>query len=161
MAGNENSEKMMKARQVYATMIKALNKAEWHFEEHEEDLTIVSGYTGDDFPIKYIMRVDPKRDCVSFRSAPFVTFPEDKRIDGAVATCVANCGMVFGHFDYDINDGEICYVMSDSYLDCEVGVEFFMDMMATAVTTSDRYNDRFMMLAKGLIDIQKFIELEG
>lgn len=155
-----SSEKLQKAKIIFKTMVQALKKADWKFDEHEDDLVIVSGYTGDDFPIRYIMCVDPKRDCVTFRSDNIVTFPENLRIEGALATCVANCGMVFGHFDYDIDDGKLVYTMSDSYADCDVGDEFFMRMMGTAVSTVDHYNDKFMMLAKGIIDIKKFIDAD-
>ena len=156
---NENN--VNKAKKIYATMVKALRKKDWKFDEKEDELLIVSGCKGDDLAIPFVFKVDPMRDCLTFRSPIPVTFSEEKRVEGAVATCVANRGMVFGHFDYDIEDGEISYTMSDSYLDCEVGEDFFMNMMMVAINTTDRYNDRFAALASGVIDIKKFIEMEG
>lgn len=33
-----------------------------------------------------------------------------------------------------------------------------MDMMATALMTTDKYNDKFLMLSKGVMTLQQFIE---
>ena len=35
-----------------------------------------------------------------------------------------------------------------------------MDMMATALFTTDRYNDKFFMISKGAMSLQQFIEEE-
>ena len=149
-----------KAKRIYDTMVKALNAKEWHFDEKPEDLTIVSGYTGDDLPIRFIIHIDEKREAIRFLSPMPFTFPEDKRIDAAVAVCVANDGMVNGSFDLDLDDGQVSFRLTTSYCGCEIGEDFFMDMMGTALTTADHYNDRFFALAKGLITLQKFIEQE-
>ena len=50
------ADKQAKAQKVYKTMVKALKGKNWHFEEHEQDLTIVSNYTGDDLPVKFIIQ---------------------------------------------------------------------------------------------------------
>lgn len=158
---NNDSEKLMKAKKVYNNMVAALRAQKWNFEPHDDDLVIVSGYTGDDFPIQFLFRVDAKRECITFYTSKFVTFSDDKLIDAAYAVIIANHGMVFGHFDLDLNDGSVVYTMSNSFADSDLGEGFFMDMLATAVTTADRYNDKFLMLSKGMIDLKKFIELES
>lgn len=151
-------EKQAKAKKIYSTMVSALKKQEWHFEEHEEDLTIVSSYVGDDIPISFFIEIDADREVIRFIAPISFNIAEDKRVDAAIAVCVANYGLVNGSFDYDLKDGEIRFRMTTSYVGCEVGEEFFMAMMATALMTTDRYNDKFLMLSKGVITIQQFIE---
>ena len=153
--------KMAKAKEVYDRLVAALRAKEWEFTPHEEDLVIVSGCTGDDFPIQFLFKADAGRECLSFHTNKFVKFEDDKLLDAAYAVAVANHGMVFGHFDLNLNDGSIIYTMSNSFVDADLGGGFFFDMLMTAVNTTDKYNDRFIMLSKGMIDLKKFIELEG
>lgn len=148
------------AVKVYNTMVGALRANDWNFDEHPEDLTIVSGYRGEDLPIEYIISIDAQREVIRFVSyMPFVV-PEDKRVDMSIAVNIANLGMVNGSFDYDINEGRISFRLTTSFCGCEVGEKFFMDMMSTALVTTDHYNDRFFMLSKGAITLKKFLEME-
>ncbi len=156
-----SAEQQAKAKLVYKTMIEALNERKWNFTRHDDDLTIVSDYQGDDIPIRFLISVDAQREVIRFAAPLPFKMGDDKRIDGAVAVCVANYGMVNGSFDYDISDGEIKFRLSTSYHDCEVGKGFFMDMMTTALFTTDNYNDKFMMLAKGAMTIDQFIQSEN
>ncbi len=155
------ADKQAKAQRVYKTMVKALKGKNWHFEEREQDLTIVSNYTGDDLPVKFIIRVDAEREVIQYLSPLPFKMEESKRVDAAVAVCVANYGLVNGSFDLDINDGEIRYRLTTSYCDSEMGEDFFYDMMAVAVVTTDKYNDRFMMLNKGMMTLQQFIDMRN
>ena len=105
--------------------------------------------------------MDPVRECLTFYTNKFAFFADDKLVDAAYATVVANHGLVFGHFDLDLSDGSITYTMSDSYKDSELGEGFFLFMLSAALPITDRYNDKFFMLSKGMIDLKKFIELES
>ena len=154
------SEKQLaQAKKVYATMLEALKQEGWKFEK-TDDLFISSTYVGNDFEIVYQIQIDAERECFHFMSEPFATFPPERRDDGAKATCIANHGLVFGHFDLDLDNGEIRYSLADSFTDSELGVGFFKEILDTALTAADLYNDRFLMLATGLIDIKRFIELD-
>ena len=148
----------MTAEKVYETMVKALRAQDWKFEEHRDDLTIVSNFQGEDIPIRYLIEVDSKREVIRFLAPIGFEAPEDKRIDMALAVAVANYGLVNGSFDYDLRDGEIRFRLTTSYTGCEIGEEFFMDMMTTALLTTDKYNDKFLMVSKGVMSVQQFIE---
>ena len=150
----------LKAKAVYQQLKDALDKREWEYHAVDEDLVIVSDYTGEDFPIQFIFRVDEERQCLTFHTSEFATFEQKDYLDATLAICVANRGMVFGHFDFNMTKGTISYTMSNSFVDSELGEAFFLAMLATAVSTVDRYNDRFIMLSKGLIDFKQFVSLE-
>jgi hypothetical protein len=155
------AENLVKAREVYGTLIRMLDSRDWKYEKHEDKLLIKSGIQGDDLPVEYIMLVNPRNEVVQFLSSLPFKMPEDKRVDGALAVCVANYGLVDGSFDYDLTDGEIRYRLTSSYRDSELSPEVFEYMMMVAASTVDNYNDKFFMLAKGMITIQQFIEQEG
>lgn len=84
--------------------------------------------------------------------------PEDKRIDMAIAVNIANYGIIDGSFDYDISDGDLRFRMTTSYRESILGKELFEYMFMVSALTTDEYNDKFMMLAKGLISIEQFID---
>ena len=155
------AENLVKARAVYNTLIEMLDSRDWKYEKHEDKLLIKSGIQGDDFPVEYIMLVNPRNEVVQFLSSLPFKMPEDKRVDGALAVCVANYGLVDGSFDYDLTDGEIRYRLTSSYRESELSPALFEYMMMVAASTVDNYNDRFFMLSKGMITIQQFIEQEG
>lgn len=153
-----DAKKQAKAKKVYKDMVKALKAKKWHFTEKEEELTIVSNYRGDDLLVNFVIRIDAEREVIQFLSPFDFKINQSKRVDAAVAVCVANYGLVNGSFDMDISDGEIRYRLTTSYCDCDLGKDFFYDMMATAVLTTDKYNDRFKMLNDGNMTLQQFIE---
>ena len=152
---------MKKAKQVYNTLIKMLDERDWKYEKHEEDLLIKSGIKGDDLPIEFIVFVKPKNQVVQFLSRLPFNMPEDKRVDGALAVCVANYGLIDGSFDYDLSDGEIRYRLTSSYRESTLGEDLFEYMIMVAASTVDEYNDKFFMLAKGMMSVEDFIAKEN
>ena len=116
---------------------------------------------GDDLPIEFIMVVRPKNQVVQFISSLPFNMPEDKRVDGAIAVCVANYGLVDGSFDYDLRDGEIRFRLTCSYRESTLSEELFNYMIMVSASTVDNYNDKFFMIAKGMMTVQQFIEQEN
>lgn len=153
-------EHLAKAKEVYDLLCRTLEERDWHFDKYEEDLVIKSGIKGDDFPIKFIIRVDPETQLITFHSwMPFDT-QEDKRVDMALAVCAANNGLLCGSFDYDITDGSIDYRFNSSFRDSIIGPDLFEYMILTSALLIDKYNDKFFMVSKGMITVQDFIKAE-
>ena len=152
---------MKKAVEVYSALISMLENRGWKYERHDERLLIKSGIKGDDLPIEFIVVVNPRNEIVQFISSLPFNMPEQKRIDGALAVCVANYGLADGCFDYDIRDGEIRFRLNSSYRESVLSEDVFEYMIMTSASTVDHYNDRFFMLAKGVITIEQFIEQDG
>ena len=155
------AENMQQAKAVYATIKKALANIGWTYDEDEEKLMIKTKVTGDDLPVDLALLVRADKDIFHiFSSMPFA-IPEDKRVDAAIAACAANYGMVNGSFDLDLNDGQLLFRVTTGYMDTELSERLIEYMILVVVSTVDRYNDRFFMLAKGMIDVAKFLELEN
>jgi len=156
-----SNESIKKAQKIFTMLKETMDRDDWKYKASDDEFILVSGCTGEDFPITFIFKVDTNRECLTFRTTAITTFDDDNFLNGALAVCVANHGMVFGHFDYDVSDNSVYYTMANSIVGTDFNEEFFLRMLHTAVSTVDTYNDRFIMLAKGLIDIHKFIDLEG
>ncbi len=84
--------------------------------------------------------------------------PEDKISEMAIAVAVANNGLRDGSFDFDVSDGKILFRMTACYIDSILGKELYRMMLIVSSNTIDRYNDKFLMLSKGIVSLEQFIE---
>ena len=160
MAANE--KQLQNAENVFNSICNMLNNINFKYEtsRREEDYVITCTVNGDDIPMRMLIIVRPDREIVSLLSPmPFMT-PEDKRVEMAMAVAVANYGIIDGSFDYDLNDGEIRFRLTASYIESLLGEELFKYMLFVSANTVDRYNDRFMMLAKGAMTLDQFVEAD-
>ena len=78
------------ARKQFNTLIDMMNSNGLKFTKNEDDLSISSGFTTEDIPIEYFIKIDAEREIAVFMSKLPFTMPEEKRVDGAIAVCVAN-----------------------------------------------------------------------
>ena len=153
-----NSEKGI---QVYQMFKKHLEENDFKFEAHDDDLVLTMTVHGEDLPQLTIIRVLDDRDVLQILSPIPSHIPEDKRVDAAVAVSVANYGMVNGSFDFDMRDGEIRFRIAQGYEGMELSEEFIRYILSVAFFVTDKYNDRFFMLGKGLLSLEQFIEREN
>lgn len=151
---------MTKAKEVYRTLLKMLDAKKFKYERHDEDLLIKSGIRGEDLPVEFLMVVIPKNEVVQFISPMPFNIAEDKRVEAAVAVAIANYGLINGSFDFDLSDGEIRFRLTTSYRDSTLGKDLFEYMMMVGASTVDNYNDKFLMLSKGIITVEQFMEQE-
>lgn len=153
-------DKMMRAQNVYNTLCATMDELEWHYTKIDEKLSIHCNAQGDDLPIDLVVNIDTERQLIILLSQLPLTVPEEKRLDVAIATSVANYGMVDGSFDFDITDGRMFFRMTSSFIESEIGKELLAYMVLVSCRTIDDYNDKFLMLAKGMISIEQFIANE-
>lgn len=151
---------ILAARETFMTLCKTLEDHDWHYEKEEQSLSIECGAQGDDLPMKISIKVDADRSLVILLShMPFV-IQEDKRLDAAIAVSAINNCLVDGCFDYDIASGHMFYRMTNSFLESKISEEVFSYMLFCSCHTIDEYNDKFLMLAKGMISIEQFLSSE-
>lgn len=153
--------KRQQALKTYEVLCKALDARDWHYNRHDEDLVITCGVKGDDLPMDMIIMVREKQQVVSLISVLPFKIGEEQRIDGALAVCAANYGLINGSFDYDLTDGEVRFRLVTSFRNTELDEDVFDYMIMVSANTIDEYNDRFLMLGKGMITLQKFLEMES
>lgn len=149
--------KIVNAKKTYDTLCKAIEKREWNFTKEEDKLLVHFGVSGEDIPMQFIMIVDAGRQMIRLMSPMPFNMDEDKRMEGAIASCVASFGMADGSFDYDITDGQIMFRMTASFIESEIGEGLFQYMISCSCAMVDKYNDKFLALNKGLISISDFI----
>ncbi len=153
-------EKLALAQKTFAILCKALDNNDFKYHKNEEKLSVEFGVLGEDIPMDFVVNVDAQRQLVMLFSQVNIATDEDKRLDIAVATGFINNKIVNGSFDYDISTGKIWFRMVNSFMDSELGEELFAYMIFSAANTIDEYNDKFLMLSKGFISIEQFIDSE-
>lgn len=137
-----------------------LKSKDWKYDKDTDKLHFNYSVNTDDFPMSFTLIVDANKEMIRSLSFMPFDFAEDKRVEGAVAVCVANYGMVNGCFSYDISDGTIFHKLSVSYIDIEVTDELIEYIMGLGMSMVDQYNDRFFALNKGFISLADFISKE-
>lgn len=156
-----DEKKMELAKQVYQTLCTAIERREWHYDKDEDKLLVHFGVNGEDIPMQFILLVDAERQLIRLMSPLPFKMSESKRMEGAIATCAASYGMVDGSFDYDLSDGTILFRMTASFRESLIGEGLFQYMISCSCAMVDKFNDKFLALDKGLIDISDFISKNG
>ena len=152
-----DEKKLQAAKTVYETLCQALEKHEWHFKRNDDALKIDCGAQGEDLPISLTLIVDPDRAVVMLLSQLPFSIQEDKRLDLTIAVSAVNNSLVDGCFDYDVTSGRMIFRMTNSFLDSVISEELFTYMVFCSCQTIDEYNDKFLMVSKGMISVEQFI----
>ena len=153
-----DESKVVLAKKVYDTICAAIERREWKYEKEEEKLLVHFGVNGDDIPMQFILVVDAERQLIRVMSPLPFKISEEKRMEGAIATCAATYGMVDGNFDYDLSDGSIVFRMTASFRDSVIGDGLFQYLISCSCAMVDEYNEKFLALDKGLMNVTDFID---
>lgn len=151
---------MVSAKKVYDSLCSVMDGRGWTYKKEEEEWIIRFGVRGEDMVMDFVILVDAERQLIRVLSPLSFNMTESKRMDGAIATCVASYGMANGSFDYDITDGSIAFRMTASYRDSIIGDGMLQYMIDCSCAMVDRYNDKFLAINVGLLSISDFIESE-
>lgn len=153
-----DEKKLKNARTVFNSLCGMLDEKNFHYEIHEEDLVVTFGMQGEDIPMNFVINVDAKRDLIRVLSRLPFEFAEDKRVDAAIATCQINYRLADGSFDFNYKTGDVTFRMTSSYKDSLISMEVFEYLIAVASFTIDEYNDKLLMLSKGMMSVEEFFK---
>ena len=155
-----NQDLHNRALQAFEIIKQHLDNHRMRYQVTEDDLRIDLISIGEDLPMPVIIRVQEDRQLVQLISPLPVRMPEDKRLEGAVATTAANYNLVCGNFNYDVRDGEIHYRITTCYHDTMISDEVVGFLMGCTLAVTDHFNDRFYDLAKGKMDLDAFLNAD-
>jgi hypothetical protein len=153
-----DEKKLKSAKTIYNNLCSMLDDKEVHYEKHEDNFIVSFMMSGDDIPMQFILAVDAEHELIRLLSPIPVIFGDDKRTEGAIATSTVNYNLADGSFDYDFRKGRIVFRMTSSYIDSLISQDLLEYMIAVACITVDEYNDKFFMLAKGMLPVESFFK---
>lgn len=145
------------ARATYETLCRFLDSKKRQYTKDEEQLLINCSVRGEDLAMPITVKIYSDRLIAVLISHMTFEIPEDKRLDVAIAICAINNRVINGSFDYNIKDGSIYFRMSNSFMESELSTEVFEYMLMCSCSTIDEYNDKLLMLAKGMISLQQML----
>ncbi len=153
--------KQILAQQVYGKLIAALETRKWTYSREDEKLLVRFTVYGDDLPMNMVMAVDAERQLIRLLSLLPFSMSENKRMEGAVATCVASFGLTDGSFDYNIEDGSIAFRQTCAFHDSDISEDLLHYMISWACGVIDKYNDQFFAIEKGYLSLEEFIAADS
>lgn len=153
----DDSKKLALAQETFATMCRTLDNNQWRYKKNEEKLRIECGARGSDLPMDLDLHVDADRQLILLLSMLPLSFPEEKRVEGALAVTAINHLLVNGCFDYDLESGRVFYRMSSSFMDSKIGEETVIYILYASCKIIDEYNDKLLLLSKDMISLEQFI----
>ena len=153
------SNEIISARNAYTSICAVLDARNWTYDKDDEKLRIIVGVTGDDLPMDFIIRVDTEYQLVKLQSLLPFKFEESKRLEGSIATNYINFQLADGSFDYSMQDGAVAFRLTQSIRESHIVNSVYRYMIDVACLTIDKYNDNLLMLSKGEIDLEEFLEI--
>lgn len=153
-----DEKKMKQAKTTFGTLCEMLDEHGVHYEKDTDKLLVHFYMNGDDIPMEVFAEVDAERELVRVHSPLPFAFSEAKRLEGAIATSQANYRMADGSFDYNFRDGKVFFRLTSSYKESLLSKDLLGYMIACTVYTVDKYNDKFLMIDKGLLSLDDFLK---
>ncbi len=145
---------------VYKMLCSFLDKYQWHYEKEEENGIVRYGVNGEDLPMTFIIEVDKEKELLRLVSPfPFI-IEENKRVEGAIITSYANYKIANGCFQYNYSQGNILFTMTSCFQGSFISEPFLYYFIIYSLNVVEHYNDKFMMVSKGLLSVEDFVKNE-
>lgn len=149
---------MLDANTVYERICSVLDARNWRYQKDDEALNITFGVNSEDLPVDMHISVNAERNIVIIVSPLPFKVAENKRLDMAIAVNAVNSLLVEGNFDYDIETGTLGFRMTQSYLESDISSTALDTMISLSYSFTDKFNDKFMAISTGTLDVQHFVE---
>ena len=153
-----DNKQLMYAREAYNTLCRTLDNIGWTYKRMDDELKLMFGVGGDDIPMNFLIIIDADRQLVRLLSLLPFQMNSDKRVEGAIATCIINYVLADGSFDFDLDEGHIMFRLTASFRESLLGEELFKYMVSIACHTIDKYNDQLCDLNDGKISLEDFMK---
>lgn len=146
------------AKIMYDMICNTLREKNLKFIDFEDTRTVMLQIEAE-FPMNLMAQVDEERQLIRLISLLPVEFPEDKRIDGAIAAGMTNFNMFVGSFDFDYERGRTAFRMTASFLNSVISPDVILSLVGRSVTMLDDYGTKLCKLAEGQMSIEQYLDM--
>lgn len=149
------------AERVFNTIVAHLDKAGMKYNLQQApgaDYMIHLQARGDDLPITLFIVVDADRELIMIKSPEFTSFSADQIDMAAKAVCAINWTIADGSYALNLENGSIMWTLTTSFRGSLIGEETIYYLIGVSLATLDRFNDRFMLLKMGAMDLDTFCQ---
>lgn len=149
-------ENIKRAYQTFEKIKQSLEKRKLKYREHTEKFGVVLTFEGDDMTFDLSITVLPENKLVCLHSQLPIVIDNQKTVEIALATNMANCNLAFGSFDFDSDAGILQFRCSATYEECLLGDGFIYHLVDNACFAVDKFNDKFLNLNLGYMTLDDF-----
>lgn len=146
------------AQNVYDMIISTLKSKDYSFLQ-SDGMKVAFRIEADDTPIVFSVVIDAERRLIRMIAGYSITFPQERRLDGAIATCSTNRNLVAGGFDYDYETGAVVFRISASFAGSIISPDVFLYMVHRAYSACVLYDKKLEQLAKGELPLASYLYL--
>ena len=151
----------MNGKEIFQMFVDYLNSINFNFDTDEDHLVIHFTAQGNDLPQPTIIQIIEERTVIRILSPIPGDIPEDKRVETAIAVASANDHMLNGRFDFNMERGKLVFNLVQFYGDMDITETVIRYMFSVVFGSTDKYNDRFFMLGKGMMSLEDFLNKEN
>ena len=151
-----------KAREMYELVLSVIKRKKWEVEERPDDLELVLNMDGEDLPISMNIRIKERLEAISiFCNLPF-EMSEENRMSVAAAINFINGTIPEGNFDFSLKTGDVGFRYTALYSEGSIISDKLVEkMLDGTVSALNHYTAMIFALSKGMIDLEKFLEVMG
>lgn len=149
-----DDKRLQDAQTVYNTLCGILDDKEIKYNKTPEHLMASFLVSGNDLSIGIIAMVDPEKELIRMFTQLTFSFDEDKRLEGALATCSLNLLLADGSFDYDFSTGEVLFRITSSYKDSIISRDLVGYMIACLLITIVQNSDKLLKINSGELTVE-------
>ncbi len=149
--------KLKIATNVYNSIVEKLQGRGYELEREDDSLTAYFQAETSVLPITFAVTVNADKQSLMLIATSDITFPKDRLSDGAIATCVTNCMLVDGGFEFEYATGKLVFRVSSSFKGSVISTDVFDYLFRRAYNASLTYCTELSKLAKGEIDLGVYV----
>ena len=115
-------------------------------------------YIGEDIPMSFYIFVEAGRGVIRLLSPQPIKVEEGNYAMMAQAVNAINENLVNGCFTLDTTNGMIVWRVTIPYMESLLSEQVYDYLILISLRTVDDYNDKLLMLNKGLLDLDAFVQ---
>jgi hypothetical protein len=146
------------AEKLYETLVGFFEKNGYRHDDDPENFSLKCGFKTNDLPADLKIQLYPEIGIIHILSMLPFKLSKDKIEEGCKAACAVNNVLYDGNFIVGIESGAILFKLSSFYYGSIIGEDLIEKLITVSLGMIDRYNDKFLMLEKGVIDASEIVE---
>ncbi|MEG1527552.1 MAG: hypothetical protein RR248_02400 [Clostridia bacterium] len=149
------------ASQVFKKFCNYLDKNKIYYDTDttNDRFNVSLSYSGDDLSMQFHIEIDASRQIIyALSPLPFIV-ENDAKKNIALSLCAINNVLASGSFDFDLSSGRIVYRLTYGIFDGLICDNAFAYIIRLLNATVDKYNDKLLMVSKGVLSVEELYNL--
>ena len=151
--------KTMTVDELFNLIVSVAEKRKADYLKDPLDKSLLISLSEDNEEFGVTLKVEEKKGIIIVCGLITAIFPRSGSLDAAIACCLVNNLLIDGCCEFCLNDGSVNYRTSMPYIDAEINEKTIGSLIDMATNVLNDFNDRFVKLADGEMDLREFKSL--